>query len=52
MDLHMFLQLIAAVEVLSTLREVTNVLALLAMYSAVLCEVGRLGEFLSADITH
>lgn len=50
MHLQMLLQLIASMEILSTAGNLTGVFSQLAMDSAVFCEVGRLGEFLSTHI--
>lgn len=46
----MLLQLIAAVEVLATARGCANMHAHLAMDSAMLCEVGRLGKPLATNV--
>lgn len=50
MRLHMFLQLVTAMEVLPTTRVLASVLAHLTVSSAMLSEVGGLGESLAADI--
>jgi hypothetical protein len=51
MRLHMFLQLITAVEVLPTIRVFTSVFAHLTMSSAVLGKIGGFRESLAADVT-
>ena len=51
MRFHMFLQLIAPVEILTTTRDFTSVIAHLTMSSAMLGKVRGLGESLVAYVT-